>query len=132
MGGSVDRSAIASGTFKRRLMSTKTPRRPSTASKAFQDLKKSFPEVIGKMTRPVFTSHEFILRLGSLKQKEYVRALCRYSENEKPFQTLHSMIALALAKFTDLVEQLPEVDSKDLFGEPGKCVAWRKRKKPDS
>jgi len=113
-------------------MSTETPRRASTASKAFQELKKFFPQVIGEMPGPVFTSHEFIKKLGNQRQKEYARALCRYSEREAPFQTLHSLIARTLAKFPDLLEQLPDVDSEDLFGNPGRCAAWRKRKKPDS
>jgi hypothetical protein len=109
-------------------MSTKTnaPSRASTASKAFQELKGFFPAVIGEMPRPEFTSHEFIRELAHVRQKEYVQALCRYSKHEAPFQTLHSLISQTLAKFPHLVERLPDVESKDLFGQPGKCAAWRK------
>jgi hypothetical protein len=100
----------------------------SKASKEFQALRKLFPEVIGLMPKDGFTSHEFILEIANRRQKEYVAALCRYSDDDAPFQVLHSLISSTLGKFPELVEKLEnDVESEDIFRQPGRCAAWRKK-----
>jgi len=99
----------------------------SKAPKEFQDLTGLFPEVISQMPGDTFTSHEFILELGNRYQKQYVQALCRYSENEAPFQTLHARISATLGEFPELLERLDSVKSEDIFRRPGRCAAWRKK-----
>jgi hypothetical protein len=107
--------------------STRTTPRTSTAAKEFQALKKFFPKVIAGMKGPTFTSHEFILELGQNHQKEYVQALCRYSENDAPFMTLHGQISNAIGTFPELVERGPDVKSKDIFGQKSECASWHKK-----
>ena len=102
----------------------------ATASKAsteLQDLIAFFPEVIGKMPNDTFTSHEFILVLGNRYQEQYVRALCRYSTKKTPFKNLHSQISIALAELPNLLEQLEDVKSEDIFRRLRKCANWRKK-----
>ena len=104
------------------------PEETSEASnEALGILVEEFPEVIRQMPGPEFTSHQFILSLARTHQRLYVEALHRYRENGTPFQTLHGQLSAGLTEFRDLVEHLGEVQSVDIFGQPGKCASWRKR-----
>lgn len=97
------------------------------SSDALGALVEHFPEVIGQMQATEFTSHQFILALARSHQRLYVEALHAYLENETPFQTLHGRLSASLNRFKDLVDRLGDVESVDIFGQPGKCAAWRKR-----
>lgn len=85
-----------------------------------------YPEVIGRMPGSEFSSHQFILALARLHQRLYVEALHAYREKEAPFQALHGQLSSALHQFKDLVDRLEDVESVDIFGQPGRCAAWRK------
>ncbi len=90
-------------------------------------LVEQFPEVIGQMPGPEFSSHQFILSLARNHQGLYVEALHRYREHGTPFRTLHGLLSAKLNEFADRLERLNDIESLDIFGQPGRCAAWRKR-----
>lgn len=91
-------------------------------------LESFFEEVIHKM-KPRFTSHEFLLRLAHEHQKEYVRALNLYLENNKPFKELHHELFKRLKKWEGqvLMVQQTVYPSRNLFGIPSCVTLWRKK-----
>jgi hypothetical protein len=84
-----------------------------------------YPAIIAQMS-PEFTSHEFILALAQRNQPTYVAALNRYVAGGDPFRTLHGQLSQALREFPTLVQHAGEVDSVDIFGNPGRCAKWRR------
>jgi lipoate-protein ligase A len=65
------------------------------AEKIFDDLEKSYPDVIAQMDYE-FTSHDFIKKLSQLQQDLYAQVLNEYSGKGQPFQTVHCVIAKRL------------------------------------
>jgi hypothetical protein len=92
----------------------------------FDDLKKYYPDLIGKMDK-VFNSHEFILQLAQDYQALYIRALYEYVDSSNPFMTTHGVLAQALHQFDSLIERIDNKSSKNIFGESSMAVVWRKR-----
>lgn len=100
---------------------------PEEPANALDALIECFPEAIARMPGPEFTSHQFILALARDYQRLYVEALYAYRENEAPFQTLHGRLSAGLNRFKDLVDRREDVESVDIFGQPGRCASWQKR-----
>jgi hypothetical protein len=84
-----------------------------------------YPTIIALMDRE-FTSHEFILALAQRNQPAYVAALHHYVAGGDPFRTLHGQLSQALRDFPTLVQHDGEVDSIDIFRNPGRCAKWRR------
>ena len=73
-----------------------------------------------------FDSHEFILKLAQEYQQLYVQALIEYAESERPFQALHSQIAMRLLKFPNLISRVGEHISRDIFLQESSAAQWQK------
>ena len=82
-----------------------------------------FQSVLEEM-KPEFTSHSFIQRLAQKHQGLYICALYPYRESVAPFRALHVEIAHQLKHFN--LQEMGEVDSKDIFGDSSFCMKWRK------
>jgi hypothetical protein len=91
----------------------------------FQALYGRYDAVIAQMPA-VFTSHQFILRLAHQNQRLYIDALDAYRHKPAPFMIVHGVLAAHLGALPRL-EQLPDVASRDIFGQSGTCACWRKR-----
>lgn len=91
-----------------------------------------YPEIIDDMGDR-FDSHEFIIRLATDYQREYVEALyayrnSKYRSKPAPFQVVHGILAKQLSTHRDLLERvLPDKDSKDIFGNRDSASRWKKR-----
>ena len=104
------------------------PEEMSEASgEALGKLVEVFPDVISQMPGLEFTSHQFILTLARLHQRLYVEALHRYADKDAPFNRLHVLISQRLARPEYNLERLVDADSEDIFRQPGRCAAWRKK-----
>ena len=80
--------------------------------------------------KPEFDTHQFILKLASENQKEYIDALAAI-DSTKPFQTLHSAIGKKLKqKATDgefaIQETASNVSSPNIFGKQSSCSRWQR------
>jgi hypothetical protein len=62
------------------------------ATTVFEELEEKYPEII-KLMPDKFNSHDFIKKLAQKYQKLYVQALSEYANDEKPFQSVHKVIA---------------------------------------
>jgi hypothetical protein len=91
----------------------------------FESLEAVYEKVIALMPNK-FDSHEFILKLAQEHQQLYVQALIEYAESERPFQTVHSQIAMRLLKFPNLVTRVGEHISKDIFLQESTATLWQK------
>jgi hypothetical protein len=91
----------------------------------YSQLDADYPMVIALMP-PVFTSHEFILRLGQRNQPAYIAALNAYAGGAAPFRTLHAELSRRLYGHGQLVRYLGEVPSKDIFGDAARCAQWER------
>ena len=83
-----------------------------------------YPSAIALMPSE-FTSHEFILALAQSHQAAYVGALAKYAAAGDPFRTLHSQLSQALYD-SPLVHHAGEVESTDIFRNPGRCANWKR------
>jgi hypothetical protein len=95
---------------------------------AFENLEAVYPEIVNLMPDDEFDSHEFILKLAQKYQKKYVQALIEYAKNDQPFQSVHSEIAKRLKKREDLVKQIGDRSSKNIFGLENEVAIWSKVK----
>jgi hypothetical protein len=86
------------------------------------ELYEHYPVVIAAMRTP-FTSHEFILALARTHQQAYIDALAPVRDTSDPFRCVHAQLATRLNRHPELVEQLPDVDSPDIFGEVVRCAS---------
>jgi hypothetical protein len=73
-----------------------------------------------------FDSHEFILKLAQEYQQLYVQALAEYVDSEKPFQSLHSQIAMRLLKYPNLINRDGEHISMNIFLKESTATIWKK------
>jgi len=90
------------------------------------DLLTDYPTVIGLMPRDRdFTNHEFILALAQRKQVDNITALGASTTSDAPFRDLHMQLPRALHDFPSLVRHTGEVDSDDIFCNPGRCASWQ-------
>ena len=97
----------------------------------FSALFSHYPELINQMP-DLFTSHEFVLQLARQHQTLYIRALYAYrdlpdTQNPTPFKTVHGILAKHLNAYPNLVTNIGEVDSFDIFTNENTCVQWQKR-----
>jgi hypothetical protein len=95
---------------------------------AFEELEEKFSEIVDLMPGE-FNSHEFILKLAQRNQRFYVQALSEYADNNQPFQTVHALIAKRLKKRVDLVNQIGNGPSKNIFEYDSDAAIWQKVKK---
>jgi hypothetical protein len=91
----------------------------------FKSLEAVYEQVIALMPDK-FDSHEFILKLAHEHQQLYVKALIEYADSDRPFQSVHSQIAMRLLKFPDLVARIGEHISKDIFLQESTATLWQK------
>jgi hypothetical protein len=91
----------------------------------FKSLEAVYEQVIALMPDK-FDSHEFILKLAQEHQRLYVQALMEYADNEKPFQAVHSQIAMRLLKYPNLIARVGEHVSQDIFLRESSATLWQK------
>ena len=94
-------------------------------SAEFASLEAVYEQVIDLMPNK-FDSHEFILKLAQEHQQLYVQALAEHADNERPFQAVHSQIAMRLLKYPNLVARVGEHISKDIFLQENTATLWQK------
>jgi hypothetical protein len=97
-------------------------------SAEFASLEAVYEKVIALMPSK-FDSHEFILKLAQEYQRLYVQALVEHVDSEKPFQVVHSQMAMRLLKFPNLVNRVGEHISKDILLQEGSAIMWQKVEK---
>jgi hypothetical protein len=97
-------------------------------SAEFASLEAVYEKVIALMPSK-FDSHEFILKLAQEYQQLYVQALVEHVDSEKPFQVVHSQMAMRLLKFPNLVNRVGEHISKDILLQEGSAIMWQKVEK---
>ena len=91
----------------------------------FESLEAVYEKVIALMPSR-FDSHEFILKLAQEHQQLYVKALIEYVESERPFQIVHSQIAMRLLKYPNLITRVGEHISRDIFLQESTATLWQK------
>lgn len=91
----------------------------------FDELFSHYPEVIAEMDE-VFTTHQFILRLGQRHQRAYIEALNAYRNSLAPFEQVHQRLAEMLDKSRQCERCGAEQESLDIWGTPKPCNRWRK------
>lgn len=94
----------------------------------FESLESVYEQVIDRMPNR-FDSHEFIIKLAQEHQRLYVRALVEHVDNEKPFQIVHSQIAMRLLKYPNLIARVGEHISRDIFLQENIATLWQKVEK---
>lgn len=94
---------------------------------AYKELEDIFPKVIQLMPE-TFDSHDFILKLAQICQKQYISVLYECRNYKRPFHRVHMGIGKRLKKRTDLVEHIDNKFSKDIFGGENSVAVWRKVK----
>ena len=63
-----------------------------------------------------------------MKEKLYIQALYEHRNQNRPFHRVHMAIGKRLKKRVDLVKQLPDRSSKNIFGLKNNNAVWRKVK----
>lgn len=91
----------------------------------FESLESVYEQVIAQMPNR-FDSHEFIIKLAQEHQQLYVKALAEHVESEKPFQIVHSQIAMRLLKYPNLIARVGEHISRDIFLRENIATLWQK------
>jgi hypothetical protein len=91
----------------------------------FESLESVYEQVIARMPNR-FDSHEFIIKLAQEHQRLYVKALVEHTDNEKPFQIVHSQIAMRLLKYPNLISRVGEHISRDIFLQENIATLWQK------
>jgi len=94
---------------------------------ALKDLEDVFPKIMELMPDE-FDSHDFILALARKYQKLYAEALFTSKEERLPFNGVHREIGKRLKRHKDLVEQIGNKNSANIFGLESKVAVWRKVK----
>lgn len=94
---------------------------------ALKDLEDVFPKIV-RLMPDEFDSHDFILVLARKHQKLYVQALFTRKNENLPFNRTHMAIGKRLKRHKDLVEQVGNKYSKNIFGLESKVAVWRKVK----
>lgn len=90
-----------------------------------------YPDLIANMD-DTFTSHEFILRLAQQYQALYIEALFTYRnspnpQESAPFKIVHGILAKHLNAYPQLVTNIGNVGSTDIFTQENRCAQWRKK-----
>ena len=96
----------------------------------FKQLFDHYPEIIEQMD-DTFTSHEFILHLARQYQALYITALYAYislpsTQHPTPFKTVHGILAKHLNAYPELVTNIGEAESNDIFTNDNRCAQWQK------
>jgi len=96
----------------------------------FNQIFAHYPDLINQMPNP-FTSHQFILQIARQHQALYIEALHTYrnlpdSQNPTPFKTVHGILAKHLNAYPQLVTNIGEVESNDIFTNDNTCARWQK------
>ena len=91
----------------------------------FESLEAVYEQVIALMPDK-FDSYEFILKLAQEHQQLYVKALIEYVESERPFQIVHSQIAMRLLKYPNLITRVGDHISRDIFLQENIATQWQK------
>ncbi|MCU8540329.1 hypothetical protein M2G63_19945 [Vibrio vulnificus] len=92
----------------------------------FTTLYSQVPEAIEAMGSE-FNSHELILEIAQNNQREYIEALAAYRNSKHPFMHVHKQLSTYLRKFeNDKLKCLGHKPSRDIFGKPNTCLAWKK------
>ena len=73
-----------------------------------------------------FTSHKFIQVFTQAHQHDYIEALCRHIDSDKPFQSVHAQIAKSLHKIEMIRHVKEEACDADIFGRETKNAIWEK------
>jgi len=94
---------------------------------ALKNLEEVFPKIV-RLMPDEFDSHEFILALARKHQKLYVHALFTRKNENLPFNRTHMAIGKRLKRHKDLVEQIGNRNSPNIFGLESKVAVWRKVK----
>jgi hypothetical protein len=97
----------------------------------FTPLLARYPDTIARM-EPIFTSHQFILKLAHANQRLYVEALYSYRDSmhrgvASPFRAVHGILSQRLHDFPDLVIYLGKVRSSNIFGESDNSARWQRQ-----
>jgi hypothetical protein len=98
------------------------------ATAAYEALEEKYDEIVNLMSE-TFDSHKFILTLAHEYQKLYIQALYEHRNQNRPFHRVHMAIGKRLKKRVDLVKQLPDRSSKNIFGLENEVAVWMKVKK---
>jgi len=96
----------------------------------FSPLFDQYPAIIAQMP-PVFTSHQFILRIAQQHQVLYIEALHSYRDSmlkgtPTPFRAVHQLLAQRLNAYPELVKLMGNVPSVNIFGQASDCAQWKK------
>ena len=96
----------------------------------FEPLFAHYPELINQMN-DTFTSHKFILHLARQYQALYITALNDYIslpsiQQPTPFKTVHGILAKHLNAYPELVTNIGEIESTDIFTNENRCAQWQK------
>ena len=94
---------------------------------ALKGLEEVFPKIV-RLMPDEFDSHDFILVLAQKHQKLYVQALFTTKDENLPFNRTHMAIGKRLKRHKDLVKQVGNKNSKNIFGLESKVAVWRKVK----
>jgi hypothetical protein len=87
-----------------------------------------------------FNSHEFMIHLEQENQKLYTEAIYDYrdsSEPAAPFMVVHGILArplrylltnraIHLHEYPELIRQIVNVHSENIFGQVNACAEWEK------
>lgn len=84
-------------------------------------------EIMEKM-KPVFDSHDFILKFAQKNQKAYAEMISLYVSSKEPFTQAHQQIGKFLLHAKDElgIENMGETVSKNIFGNANENKKWHK------
>lgn len=96
----------------------------------FSTLFDHYPTMIEQMP-DTFTFHKFILHLARQHQALYIEALFAYRnlpnpQAPTPFKRVHNILARHLNAYPQLVTNIGNVESIDIFMQEEKCSRWQK------
>ncbi len=91
----------------------------------FASLEAVYEKVIALMPNK-FDSNDFILKLAQEYPRLYAQALADYTDSERPFQSLHSQIAMRLLRLPDHVVSTGEHISRDFLQQENTVALWQK------
>jgi hypothetical protein len=91
----------------------------------YESLESFYEQVIDRMPNR-FDTHEFIIKIAQEHQQLYAKALVEHVASEKPFQIVHSQIAMRLLKYPNLISRVGEHISRDIFLQENIATLWQK------